>query len=164
FQAAGVALFPASDNDLVTDCSCPDWSNPCKHVAAVHYLLGERFDTDPFLIFLLRGKSGEDVAVALRLHRAGGAIDAAVEVEAVPDDRVEESESLLTGTTAQFWGTSAGAPVPAVTFVPPAVDAVAVKRLGAPAFAPDADQFIREFEQKYRTIGEYARRLALGED
>ncbi|HEY3330890.1 MAG TPA: SWIM zinc finger family protein [Capsulimonadaceae bacterium] len=55
FQDAGVALFPKSKRDLTTSCSCPDASNPCKHIAAVYYLIGEEFDRDPFLIFELRG-------------------------------------------------------------------------------------------------------------
>jgi uncharacterized Zn finger protein len=55
FRAAGLSLFPARREDLRTACSCPDWSNPCKHIAAVYYLLGEEFDRDPFLIFRLRG-------------------------------------------------------------------------------------------------------------
>lgn len=55
FLAARVSLFPARASELHTDCSCPDWSNPCKHIAAVYYLLGEEFDRDPFLIFRLRG-------------------------------------------------------------------------------------------------------------
>jgi uncharacterized Zn finger protein len=59
FAAIGLSLFPEKLRDLETDCSCPDWSNPCKHVAAVYYLLGEEFDRDPFLIFRLRGMSRE---------------------------------------------------------------------------------------------------------
>jgi len=55
FDTARVSLFPARASELHTDCSCPDWSNPCKHIAAVYYLLGEEFDRDPFLIFRLRG-------------------------------------------------------------------------------------------------------------
>jgi uncharacterized Zn finger protein len=55
FAAARVSLFPSRASELRTDCSCPDWSNPCKHIAAVYYLLGEEFDRDPFLIFRLRG-------------------------------------------------------------------------------------------------------------
>ena len=47
FKQAGVPLFPETSRDLATDCSCPDWSNPCKHIAAVYYLLGEEFDRDP---------------------------------------------------------------------------------------------------------------------
>ncbi|HZV04397.1 MAG TPA: SWIM zinc finger family protein [Gemmataceae bacterium] len=59
-RAAGVSLFPERYNDLTTDCSCPDWSNPCKHIAAVYYLLGEEFDRDPFLIFRMRGMDREE--------------------------------------------------------------------------------------------------------
>ncbi len=55
FKAEGFTLFPDKARDLETDCSCPDWSNPCKHIAAVYYLLGEEFDRDPFLLFKLRG-------------------------------------------------------------------------------------------------------------
>lgn len=55
FEDAGLSLFPEEMSDLETDCSCPDWSNPCKHIAAVYYLLGEEFDRNPFLIFKLRG-------------------------------------------------------------------------------------------------------------
>ena len=47
FRAAGLSMFPDRQDDLETDCSCPDWSNPCKHVAAVYLLLGEEFDRDP---------------------------------------------------------------------------------------------------------------------
>lgn len=56
-----VSLFPSRQSELETDCSCPDWSNPCKHVAAVYYLLGEEFDRDPFLLFTLRGVAREDL-------------------------------------------------------------------------------------------------------
>lgn len=54
-ERAGVTLFPEQEADLETGCSCPDWSNPCKHIAAVYLLLTEEFDRDPFLIFRLRG-------------------------------------------------------------------------------------------------------------
>jgi uncharacterized Zn finger protein len=73
FRAAGATLFPAAAGDLETDCTCPDWANPCKHVAAVFYLLGERFDADPFLMFELRGRTKDEIAAALRSRRAGGA-------------------------------------------------------------------------------------------
>ena len=55
FKDAGLSLFPEKLRDLSTECSCPDYSNPCKHIAAVYYLLGEEFDRDPFLLFRLRG-------------------------------------------------------------------------------------------------------------
>ena len=40
FGDAGVSLFPQSLKEIQTVCSCPDSANPCKHIAAVHYLLG----------------------------------------------------------------------------------------------------------------------------
>jgi len=65
FEDVGLSLFPDKLKDLQTDCSCPDWSNPCKHIAAVYYLLGEEFDRDPFLIFKLRGMSREELVALL---------------------------------------------------------------------------------------------------
>lgn len=57
-----VSLFPARQSELTTECSCPDWSNPCKHIAAVYYLLGEEFDRDPFLLLQVRGVTRDDLA------------------------------------------------------------------------------------------------------
>ncbi|MBE0618507.1 MAG: SWIM zinc finger family protein, partial [Proteobacteria bacterium] len=71
FAEARVSLFPERAGDLATDCSCPDWSNPCKHIAAVYYLLGEEFDRDPFLIFRLRGL--ERAELTALVGGAGGA-------------------------------------------------------------------------------------------
>ena len=61
FRDAGLSMFPERGDDLETDCSCPDWSNPCKHIAAVYLLLGEEFDRDPFLIFRMRGMDRADL-------------------------------------------------------------------------------------------------------
>lgn len=55
FRAEGVALLPSSGNDLNTTCSCPDWANPCKHVAGTYYKVASLLDRDPFLLFQLRG-------------------------------------------------------------------------------------------------------------
>lgn len=73
FQAAGTSLFPQNRSDLVTSCSCPDWGDPCKHVAATHYVLGEALDRDPFLLFELRGRTKDQVLAALRSARSAGA-------------------------------------------------------------------------------------------
>ena len=65
FKDARLSVFPEKLKDLKTECSCPDWSNPCKHIAAVYYLLGEEFDRDPFLIFKLRGMSRDEFLALL---------------------------------------------------------------------------------------------------
>jgi uncharacterized Zn finger protein len=66
FDRAKMSLFPGKLKDMTTSCSCPDWSNPCKHIAAVYYLLGEEFDRDPFLIFKLRGIERDELLEQLR--------------------------------------------------------------------------------------------------
>ncbi len=73
FAATGLSLFPATADDLDADCSCPDWENPCKHIAAVYYLLAEAFDRDPFLIFAWRGRPRERLLTNLRALRGQGA-------------------------------------------------------------------------------------------
>jgi uncharacterized Zn finger protein len=53
FTAKGKGLFPAP-KEITLNCSCPDWANMCKHVAAVLYGVGTRLDEDPALFFVLR--------------------------------------------------------------------------------------------------------------
>lgn len=72
FRACGKSLFPVNSHDIDSDCGCDDWSNPCKHVAATHYVLGEALDDDPFLLFELRGRSKEQVLAALSQLRSAG--------------------------------------------------------------------------------------------
>ncbi|RKZ23393.1 hypothetical protein DRQ18_00650 [bacterium] len=59
FQRFGVSLFPGNVNELMTRCDCPDHANPCKHIAATHYILADALDRDPFLLFELRGMKRE---------------------------------------------------------------------------------------------------------
>ncbi|BED96859.1 hypothetical protein Ef18B226LT_29430 [Escherichia fergusonii] len=58
-----IKIFPASWKDLHMDCNCPDWAVPCKHLAAVIYLISRQIDSDPFLVFALHGL---DLPTALR--------------------------------------------------------------------------------------------------
>ncbi|MGB3262734.1 MAG: SWIM zinc finger family protein [Microcoleus sp.] len=69
FAAAGKTLFPLSLSDIRSRCSCPDPKNPCKHISAVYYLLGDRFGEDPFVLFQLRGRTKEQILTALRQRR-----------------------------------------------------------------------------------------------
>lgn len=67
--ACKVTLFPASYEELKASCECQDEAAPCKHIAAVCYLLAERFDADPFLIFTWRGRTPEELLDGLRRRR-----------------------------------------------------------------------------------------------
>ncbi len=160
FEAAGVTLFPARRNDLETDCSCPDWSNPCKHVAAVHYLLGERFDSDPFLMFELRGRTKDEIIAALRGKRTAGQVDLP-DGEAAP----EEAEPVLplAQSLESFWSAPEGLPDPTLSFVAPPVDALPIRRLGRPAFWRGKRDFQEAMEEAYRAVGARAYRTAMRE-
>lgn len=64
-------LFP-TPKEISFSCSCPDWAMMCKHVAAVMYGIGVRFDENPFFFFRLRGIDPDrfiDVAVENRVEK-----------------------------------------------------------------------------------------------
>jgi uncharacterized Zn finger protein len=69
FTASGLSLFPLSKFDIHSRCNCPDPVNPCKHIGAVYYLLGDYFSRDPFILFQLRGYSKAQVIDALNQLR-----------------------------------------------------------------------------------------------
>jgi uncharacterized Zn finger protein len=131
FKTAGVSLFPAKRSDLTTDCSCPDYANPCKHIAATHYILGERFDEDPFLLFRLRGRTQEQILQGLRQRRAGQ--------ELAEDEEIEEAEIIvpLKETMGRFWESERSLEAFSVAIRPPAVEMPMLKRLGEPGFVPE---------------------------
>ncbi len=72
FAECGTPLFPRSAADLDMHCSCPDWGVPCKHLAAVCYVLAEEFDRDPFGMLAWRGKARDELLAALRRIQAAG--------------------------------------------------------------------------------------------
>ena len=72
FSECGTPLFPRSAADLDMHCSCPDWGVPCKHLAAVCYVLAEEFDRDPFAMLAWRGKGRDELLTALRKIQSAG--------------------------------------------------------------------------------------------
>ena len=161
FAAAGLSLFPAKSKDLDTDCSCPDWSNPCKHIAAVYYLLGEEFDRDPFLVFKLRGMTRE---------RLVGLIGGASPGKATPG-KIASDETAAPPAAAEplpaeagaFWGS--GSPVGLAlgeVRVPP-VAAALPKRLGNFPFWRGKESFLEALERIYTTSSTIGMDTVLGE-
>ncbi|MEW5920427.1 MAG: DEAD/DEAH box helicase [Bacillota bacterium] len=70
-----IYLLPESWDDISGNCSCPDWANPCKHLAAVYYIMAGEIDKEPFMLFKLRNlETGE-------LLQAAGFISQAVNNE-----------------------------------------------------------------------------------
>lgn len=74
----GDGLFPAP-REIKLSCSCPDWADMCKHVAAVLYGVGARLDATPQLLFVLRGVdvselltgAGQDLTLSKPVPAAG---------------------------------------------------------------------------------------------
>jgi uncharacterized Zn finger protein len=155
FQAAGTSLFPNRRGDLVTECSCPDWSNPCKHIAATHYILGERFDEEPFLLFRLRGRSQEQILQGLRQRRA----------DQDTDEEETEAEVIvpLEETLEHFW--ELGEPLSAfeVSIRTPAIEMSLLKRLGDPTYVPTPG-LQALLRPAYQTFSQMAIDKAFGED
>ena len=69
FAASGKRLFPFKLQEVRSECTCPDKVNPCKHVSAVFYLMGERFSEDPFVLFQLRGRTRTQLLSELAQRR-----------------------------------------------------------------------------------------------
>lgn len=150
FSAAKLTLFPGKRKDLDTDCSCPDWSNPCKHIAAVFYLLGEEFDRDPFLIFKLRGMGREDLLERLR-GTSGEPLDAPPAPEPLPTH------------ISEFWN---GKPVHEGLLgdvrVPP-MPAALPERLGGFPFWSGEEPLLQALRPIYSTASEVGVNLVIGE-
>ncbi|MEM7130422.1 MAG: SWIM zinc finger family protein [Chloroflexota bacterium] len=133
FSAAQVSLFPEKRRELETNCSCPDPSNPCKHVAAVHYILGEQFDEDPFLIFKLRGRTQEEIAEALG-HRSAEA-DGALELAEEQAEYITEEPAIpLEETLEYFWDLGQSVEQIATSIREPVTSLSVLRRLGQPGF------------------------------
>jgi uncharacterized Zn finger protein len=156
FAAAGVSLFPDKPGDLVTNCSCPDWANPCKHVAATHYILGEQFDEDPFLLFRLRGRSQEQILQAMRQRRAGQ--------EVIEEELEEEPEEIipLEETIPNFWEMGETLEAFPLTMKRPAMTLPILKRLGEPTFITGAS-LQSQLDPAYQAITQAALAAAFGD-
>jgi uncharacterized Zn finger protein len=127
FAECGTPLFPRSSGDLDMHCSCPDWGVPCKHLAAVCYVLAEEFDSDPFAMLAWRGQARDELLAALRELQAArsgtapaaGAVD--LDVPAAP----------LAESLADFWS--------------PRLSPGRLRALSAPAVPSTPDLLLRMF-------------------
>lgn len=165
FQDTGLSLFPSRTEDLETGCSCPDWSNPCKHIAAVYYLLGEEFDRDPFLIFKMRGMNREDLVELLGRSRRDGAPKKGSRKPADPQPEKEPPPPIepLPLDVSAFWGEKeVGEDLLGEVRIPP-VSAALPRRLGNFPFWRSQEMFIEAMEQIYDLASRLGMDLFLGE-
>jgi uncharacterized Zn finger protein len=156
FARAGAPLFPQIRNDLMTRCSCPDSSNPCKHIAAVYYILAEEFDRDPFLLLALRGLARDEFMTLLG-GRSG--------IAPLPAGTAELAGAArpLTNDTQRFWR---GAPISDPGYeevVPNDEPAPVARRLGALPFWRGETGFLDAIGRQSRAAAIRALAVLAGE-
>jgi uncharacterized Zn finger protein len=153
FRQAGASLFPEKQGDLATACSCPDWSNPCKHIAAVYYLLAETFDRDPFLLLKLRGLDRDAFVTRLK----GAAISAAK--TGAPPPAPAPGAAPLPADPAAFWRPLTAAPAADDDLPPPVAGTTPAERLGAFPFWRGREEFRAAMAAAYAAGAAAAERL-----
>ena len=163
FRRAGASLFADASSDLTTSCSCPDWANPCKHVAATHYVLGDALERDPFLLFELRGRTKFDVLAALRALRGGE------RTGSPPSPRVCKPKRRVGVSLGEIAASDYDRPVTpwpplALSFEPVAKSGALLAQLGVPPSWRDALKPVEHLAPFVAAAAARARRIALAEE
>ncbi|NOX63139.1 MAG: hypothetical protein GXP42_14530 [Chloroflexi bacterium] len=150
FEDVGAPLFPRAD-ELQASCTCPDWEVPCKHIAAIYYLLAERFDQDPFLLFQVRGRSKAQILAMLRALR---------QTQVEPENEEEAFVAPpLEAVLDTFW--DIGPEIKSIVFdiSPPAATLPQLRRLGP--FPSTSLDLITLLAPIYETVSHRAQEWAL---
>ncbi|MEM7648583.1 MAG: SWIM zinc finger family protein [Cyanobacteria bacterium P01_A01_bin.70] len=156
FATLGLHLLPASEHDFHTQCSCPDWSNPCKHIAGLYYRIATELDSDPFLLFELRGLPRADLQAQLAQTPLGQALAAELSAEQQPprpSDRyftAPQTHPVGDLSLKDFWQGEKRLPTTMEVATPSPVSAVLVKKQGDfPEFWQRDNSFIETMEGLY---------------
>ncbi len=157
-------LLPRTRKDFaVTECSCPDSANPCKHNPGVYYRLAGELDSDPLRLFELRGLSRERLNRGLKATPLGKSLASLTDeplVEPEPRDSYftrpigpEPAAPPLDYRT--FWSGQRRLPTDIEPATPAAVPAILVRRAGdSPPFWDRDSAFVETMEEIYRRVRE----------
>lgn len=160
FDSLGLSLLPRKRSDFKSQCSCPDWGNPCKHVAGVYYRVAAELDRDPLKLFELRGLSREELHDELAKTPLGMALVAEL---AGPAKEPEAAESLYTQPQLtkidpatqlkDFWQGQGSLPTAAEQPQSPGVSAILIKKQGDfPPFWDRNNSFIEAMDALYKQV------------
>ena len=159
FRAAGHTLLPYRVQDLKSQCSCPDYANPCKHIAGTYYHLAQLIEQDPFLLFQLRGLSREALHRELAKTPLGKALSAQLKADdqpPTPEPRPQRYPDApwvpnVAMDLHAFW--HGGGLPDVVPEPPPAIPALLLRRAGdRPAFCHRDNAFIEAMSEVYRVV------------
>ena len=166
FEELGLRLLPLHLLDMNTQCSCPDYANPCKHIAGLDYFLAARLDQDPFLLFELRGLPKAELLRQLKETPLGRALASALIEEDMPLQAHESfftrpiPEPLPAGIApADFWRGRLRLPDAIEPTTPPAVPALSLKKGGDyPEFWDRENSFLETMEEFYEAVRKRSKR------
>ncbi|MGL5058448.1 MAG: SWIM zinc finger family protein [Microcoleus sp.] len=160
FRTLGLNLLPRGEKDFNAKCSCPDYGNPCKHIAGVYYQVAGELDRDPFLLFELRGLSREDLHKELAKSPLGQALSAELQLSQAS---LKSAESYYTRPAIvaaepveklhDFWHGAKRLPQSIEPLTKPLVAGIPVKKQGDfPAFWHRNNSFIEVMEELYEQV------------
>ncbi|BCO07650.1 hypothetical protein GF1_00260 [Desulfolithobacter dissulfuricans] len=166
-RKADINLFPATYSELQADCSCPDWSNPCKHIAAVAFIMAREFDREPLLLFRFRGLEPEDFFALVRAIQGEEVkVDASRPVPPLAtiqqemlgrDLRRRQPAPLALNEPETFWSRNLPLDTIPVRRKPPRLEASLIRRLGPPPLwrsEHDFIPFMRRLYARFQKTGE----------
>lgn len=160
FSKYKLHLLPYSSKDFKTDCSCPDWENPCKHIAGVYYLVASELDQDPFLLFELRGISRQKLQQELAKTPLGKILSDAMDEQEIELDPVEsyytqprKVKASLPCSPKEFWHGEKRLPQTVPSASTGGIPAIVVKKGGEfPPFWKKDTSFIEVMEDFYQRV------------
>ena len=181
FTGGGLSLFPFTLSDIHSGCTCPDKANPCKHIGAVYYQLGDRFSEDPFVLFQLRGRTRTQILDALRQLRstcageqesreAGGTREKQTTNNKQQTTIKQEEQSLSPRPQShlnieQFWQYDELLESSLVVIVPPSESKTVLDILGTIPLPYSDAQAVRQYlKQVYQTASQQAMISALNQE
>jgi uncharacterized Zn finger protein len=158
-----LTLFPRSARELTATCTCPDGANPCKHIAAVYYILAERFDEDPFLIFAWRGRDQDELLQRLRARRLPAGRGAATSARPARAAQAPEPGASLSTVLDSFW--QSGPELDALHVSPLAGEApdALLRQLGPAPVEVGGRNLAELLVPAYATLAQAAEQRALSE-
>ncbi|RZM77852.1 SWIM zinc finger family protein [Leptolyngbya iicbica] len=169
FTANGLSLFPFQLSEVHSKCDCPDPKNPCKHIAAVYYQLGDFFREDPFILFQLRGRDRGQILESLRQQRQQSAVvEGGDDVEPVAVPPAVEADMAIAPTSAaytpinvaQFWQYEEPLD-PSLVVIAPASETVLDVLDTIPLPVNDARIVMAHLRDLYQTVSQQAAMKAL---
>ncbi len=160
FETLSLNLLPHSQKDFKSHCSCPDWGNPCKHIAGVYYLVAKELDRDPFILFELRGLSRDNLHKELAKSPLGQALSAELQLEHRPPQAISSYHTRPISTPAKtedslrdFWQGTKRLPQTIEPLPQTVVSGIPVKKQGDfPHFWHRDNSFLEAMEIFYEQV------------